>query len=187
MPLSFYKKIRIMKKSWIQKMVIAGTGVLASLAMFSCENMKPGGDGAGSAEPETKAKAGDADQKDAGKKVKFLTEVKPILEYYCLRCHNTGLLLGDLNLETRKLAFAPGEAGAFIIPKQPEASKLYHVLQLKEGSKEAMPPEKHRMTKGERELIYRWIKQGADWPKDSRGTLRPVVDGPAVVMVSGSW
>ena len=116
----------------------------------------------------------------------FLAEVKPVLEYYCLRCHNTGLLLGELNLETRKLALSSGDAGPMIVPGQPEASKFYQVLKLQQGSKEAMPPEKHRLSKEQRDLIYRWIKQGADWPTDSRGTLKPIKAMPKVAMVESS-
>lgn len=163
-------------KQWIQKTVIAGTGIAASLVLVNCGSMKSDDDSSGG---DSKT----ANDKEA--KVKFLTEVKPLLENYCLRCHNTDLLLGDLNLETRKLAFTSGKGGPFIIPGQPEASKFYQVLKLQEGNKEAMPPEKHRMTKEERELIYRWIKQGADWPKDSRGTLKPMKVSPTVAMVSG--
>ena len=160
----------------MQKAVIAGVGVAVSLVMIGCAGLKSAD------EPENDDPEAQVEQ-ETKKKVKFLTEVKPLLENYCLRCHNTGLLLGDLNLETRKLAFAPGEGGPFIIPKHPEASKLYQVLELKTGEREAMPPEKHRMTKDERDVIFRWIKQGADWPKDSRGTLMPVLDSPTVVML----
>ena len=160
--------------------MIVGAGIAASLVMFGCSGLKSG-DKSGESDAEGQVEKDSGQQKD--EKVNFLTDVKPLLEYYCLRCHNTGLLIGDLNLETRKLAFAPGEGGPFIVPKHPEASKLYQVLKLQEGNKEAMPPIKHRMTDEQRDVIYRWIKQGADWPKDSRGTLRPVVDRPAVAMV----
>ncbi len=168
-----------MIKHWLQKMGgISAVGMMAGLMMAGCESTKPGGEAGEGGAPAKKE-----DKKAGDKKVNFLTDVKPLLENYCLRCHNTGLLLGDLNLETRKLAFTPGEAGPFIIPKHPETSKFYLVLKLQYGSKEAMPPEKHRMTKEEHELIYRWIKQGADWPKDSRGTLKPVVVRPTVAML----
>ena len=166
-------------KQWIQTTVMAGTGVVAALAMIGCGSLKSGDDAEdGSSDPEASSKKSE--------KIMFLTDVKPLLENYCLRCHNTGLLLGDLNLETRKLAFTAGEGGPFIIPKHPEASKFYQVLKLKDG-KEAMPPAKHRMSKEEREIIYRWIEEGADWPKDSRGTLRPMKVPPTVAMAGGSW
>lgn len=175
-------EMRIKMKRWIVKTMAAGLGVAVGLVMFGCESVNPE-DGAAETGPGEKGKKVSASKKTA--KVDFLTEVKPLLEYYCLRCHNTGTLLGDLNLETRKLAFAPGRAGSFIIPGEPEASKFYQVLQLQEDNKEAMPPEKHRMSKEQRELIYRWIKQGAKWPSDSRGTLRPVTEHPAVAMLGG--
>jgi hypothetical protein len=175
-------EMRIKMKHWVVKSMAAGLGGAVGLVMFGCESVKPE-DGAAEAGPKGKGQGVAATKKTA--EVDFLTEVKPLLEYYCLRCHNTGTLLGDLNLETRKLALAPGRGGPFIIPGEPEASKFYQVLQLQEGNKEAMPPEKHRMGKEQREMIYRWIKQGAKWPSDSRGTLRPVTEQPAVAMVGG--
>lgn len=160
-----------------------GLGVAVGLVMFGCESVEPED---GSAEAGAGKKGAEVPAAKRAAEVDFLTEVKPLLEYYCLRCHNTGTLLGDLNLETRKLALAPGGGGPFIIPGEPKASKFYQVLQLQEGNKEAMPPEKHRMSKEQREIIYRWIKQGAKWPHDSRGTLRPVTEHPVVAMLGGS-
>lgn len=171
----------IMKKQWMQKMVTVGvlSGVLA--LMGGCAGSKTGTEESGLGDTARLSEEPSGEKKT--NKVNFLTEVKPLLENYCLRCHNTGLLLGDLNLETRELAFASGQGGPFIVPKKPQSSRFYQVLKLEQGNKKAMPPEKHRMSKEERELIYRWIQQGADWPKDSRGTLRPVVDRPAVAML----
>ncbi len=175
-------EMRINMKHWIVKTRVAGLGVAVGLVMFGCESVKPKD---GPPEAGAKKKTEEVSTTKKVVEVDFLTEVKPLLENYCLRCHNTGTLLGDLNLETRKLALAPGRGGPFIVPGEPKASKFYQVLKLQEGNKEAMPPEKHRMSEEQREIIYRWIEQGAKWPSDSRGTLRPVTAHPAVAMLGG--
>ncbi len=172
--------MRIKMKRWKVKAMTAGLGIAAGLVMLGCENVKPR-DSSGEIGATEKTVQASTAKKAA--KVDFLTEVKPLLESYCLRCHNTRTLLGELNLETRELAFEPGENGPFIIPGDPQASKFYRVLKLLEDDKAAMPPTKHRMSEEQRELIYRWIEQGAKWPKDSRGTLRPVREVPVVAML----
>ena len=106
--------------------------------------------------------------------VDFVTDVKPILQENCLPCHNTGLLLGHLNLETKALAFKPGPNGAFIIPGNPGASPLYQLVLLKDGEKRAMPPVKHRLFDGEKETLRLWIEQGAPWPDGPEGKIPPL-------------
>ncbi|HUF63633.1 MAG TPA: c-type cytochrome domain-containing protein [Verrucomicrobiales bacterium] len=104
-------------------------------------------------------------------KIDFVTHVKPLLKTHCLPCHNTGLLLGNLNLENRELAFS----SPFIIPGQPSASKFYTVTLLTEGKHaEAMPPEGPRLSDENKEVLRRWIEQGAPWPEGPEGTLLPV-------------
>ncbi|MCF6311699.1 MAG: hypothetical protein L3J39_04540 [Verrucomicrobiales bacterium] len=170
-----------MKNNWSRTVRLAFTGSVASLLM-GCQGSKTATE---SSPMGDVAKVSEVSKKDKkSQKVDFLTEVKPLLENYCLSCHNTGLLLGDLNLETRVLAFSARQGGGAIVPGKPESSRFYQVLKLKSGDKKAMPPEKHRMSKGEREVIFQWIKQGAHWPKDSRGTLRPVKAGPVVAMLA---
>ncbi len=103
--------------------------------------------------------------------VDFVTHVKPLLETHCLSCHNTGLLLGMLNLENRQLAFS----SAFIVPGQPDASKLYTVTLLTEGKHvQAMPPEGPRLSEADKEVLRRWIEQGARWPEGPEGALLPL-------------
>ncbi|MCE9519940.1 MAG: hypothetical protein K8R87_10355, partial [Verrucomicrobia bacterium] len=35
------------------------------------------------------------------KPVDFVTQIKPLLQSRCVNCHQSGALLGDLNLESR--------------------------------------------------------------------------------------
>jgi hypothetical protein len=123
----------------------------------------------GACSPPASDEAGSADAS-----VDFVTDIKPVLQENCLPCHNTGLLLGHLNLETKALAFKPGPAGPFIVPGDPDASALYQLVLLKDGEKRAMPPVKHRLFPEEKENIRLWIEQGASWPDGPEGHIQPL-------------
>ena len=108
--------------------------------------------------------------------ISFTGDVKPLLEARCLVCHNTGTLLGHLNLETRELAFAPGPEGPFIVPGDPLASRLYTFTLKKEPDPQAMPPDRHRLTASEKKLLHDWITQGAAWPRGPEGRLHVLAE-----------
>ncbi len=130
----------------------------------------------GTTAPNTTQNSGAAGQQVSRSEVDFTTQIKPLLESRCLVCHNTGTLLGHLNLEMRAYAFQPGPDGPFIVPGQPEKSKLYTFTLLSEGSSQAMPPTKHRLSAKEKTLLYDWIAQGAEWPRGPEGTLKTIPD-----------
>jgi hypothetical protein len=112
-------------------------------------------------------------------KVDFATQIKPLLESQCVNCHQSGALMGNLNLENHALATKAHPHGDVIKPGDPEHSLLYRVLTLPEVEKQAMPPGGHRIEKEKVELIKLWITQGAVWPDGAGGVVRPKVD-PAV-------
>jgi mono/diheme cytochrome c family protein len=105
--------------------------------------------------------------------VDFVKQVKPILADRCVECHNSETLLGDLNLQTRALAFTKREAGPVIVPKNAEKSMLYLVLTLPAKDKKAMPATGHRIPKDEVNLIRQWITEGAQWPEGKDGAITP--------------
>jgi len=104
-------------------------------------------------------------------KIRFATDIKPMLAEKCLPCHNTGTLLGELNLESRLLDFTKGSKGPFIVPGKPDESRIYHVLVKPRADDDAMPPEGHAMTPEDIAKIRSWIAQGAEWPQGPEGTL----------------
>lgn len=124
--------------------------------------------------PSGEPASSDTGEAEASKKVSFATEIKPLLESRCLVCHNTGTLLGHLNLENKKLAFEPGPNGPFIVPGKPQASKLYTFTLISPDKLEAMPPTKHRLSDAEKNLLRDWIAQGAEWPEGPEGTLETI-------------
>ena len=105
--------------------------------------------------------------------VDFVKQIKPILADRCVECHNSETLLGELNLQTRALAFGKRKAGPVIVPKNAEKSMLYLVLTLPAKDKKAMPATGHRIPKDEAHLIRQWITEGASWPEGKDGAVTP--------------
>lgn len=107
-------------------------------------------------------------------KVDFARHVKPVLISRCINCHHTGTLLGELSLENRAMAFKKRVNGPVILPGKPDSSMIYLVLKLPAKNPKAMPAAGHRVTDKEIDIIYDWIKQGAEWPEGSAGVLKPM-------------
>ncbi len=105
--------------------------------------------------------------------VDFVKQIKPILADRCVECHNSETLLGELNLQTRALAFGKRVTGPVIVPKNAEKSLLYLVLTLPAKDKKAMPATGHRIPKDEVNLIRQWITEGANWPEGKDGAIAP--------------
>ena len=105
--------------------------------------------------------------------VVFAKQIKPILADRCVECHNSETLLGELNLQTRALAFGKRKAGPVIVPKNAEKSMLYLVLTLPAKDKKAMPATGHRIPVDEVNLIRQWITEGAHWPEGKDGAVTP--------------
>lgn len=110
---------------------------------------------------------------DAGR-VDFVNDVKPILQTQCVRCHHDQAIMGGLNLMSRELALRGSNRGPVLIPGDPEKSPLYRVTLLPEEQDHAMPATGAKLTAEEKEIIRRWIQEGADWPEGPEGRLAPV-------------
>ncbi len=106
-------------------------------------------------------------------KIDFAGQIKPLIANRCINCHHAGALLGEVNLENRAMAFKKRSTGPILLPGRPDSSLLYRVLTLPPKNPKAMPPAGHRIPDAERELIYQWILQGADWPKGAAGVIQP--------------
>jgi mono/diheme cytochrome c family protein len=88
---------------------------------------------------------------------RFETDVLPIFQARCARCHGEKPRKAGLNLGSREGAFRGSESGPVIVPGKVEESLLWKVL--REGK---MPPGKRdRLPDAERETIRRWIEAAA--------------------------
>lgn len=97
--------------------------------------------------------------------VDFSKHVKPILESACVSCHNPDQEDGELRLDTRIQTYRGGEGGPAVIRGNPEKSSLYTRTVLPEDDPDIMPPEGPTLSKQQTEILRRWIKQGAKWPR----------------------
>ena len=98
--------------------------------------------------------------------VRFVDEVKPILEFNCLSCHQNAHAKGGLRLDMKEFAFTTGESKKAIVPGKSGESKLYTSTILAEDDDDLMPPKKKGgpLPKAQTEVLRKWIDEGANWP-----------------------
>src|SRR6185295_18640063 len=98
----------------------------------------------------------------AAHKVDFATEIKPILEASCTKCHGRGKDKGGFSLDTRDTFLKGGDTGpAALIGKSAES----YVIELVSGlNPESVMPQKGSKLKPEQiGLLRAWIDQGMPW------------------------
>ncbi|MEM8736609.1 MAG: DUF1549 domain-containing protein, partial [Planctomycetota bacterium] len=97
----------------------------------------------------------------------FEREVRPILERYCVECHNVDDSNGGLNLTSPAALSAETDSGSIAIAAgAPDTSEILVRIQTSdEGSR--MPPEGECPTQNEIETLRQWIQDGATWPRTS--------------------
>lgn len=94
--------------------------------------------------------------------VTFDTDIKPIFEKSCFKCHGAEKQKAMLRLDSRDATLKGGENGKIVeIGKSAKSSLVHSVARLDEDS--AMPPEgkAEPLTKDQVALVRAWIDQGA--------------------------
>jgi len=99
-------------------------------------------------------------------KIDFVSEVAPMLQEKCVTCHYDHAPLTGLSFQRRKNLMAEGANRPILVPGAPDKSTLFLVTVMPDYFVEAMPPAGHKLTDAEASALYRWIKQGADWPEN---------------------
>jgi len=100
-------------------------------------------------------------------------EAYAFLKRHCYRCHGVDFKAPGLDVLDRDLLVADrgSDKPRYVIPRQPDDSLLW--LRIEDGE---MPPPKSvrtdRPTDQEKQLVRRWIEQGAQFPKPA---VRPFV------------
>ena len=101
----------------------------------------------------------------AADEVDFDREIRPILSDACYTCHGPDAEQreADLRLDVSGDVFAKRDPPV-IVPGSPERSELFRRITSKHDYEQMPPPDQVRpLTDRERELIRRWIKDGAKW------------------------
>lgn len=95
-------------------------------------------------------------------KVNFETDIKPLFEKHCIRCHGPDDQEGSFRIDARDSVFDYIEVG------DSDFSDLYDYYIATEDEENMMPPpnEGGPMHEDEILLVKNWIDQGAEWPED---------------------
>jgi len=94
---------------------------------------------------------------DAEAVKRFDTQIAPLLAGRCLACHSGQEKKGELDLARLESAMAGGESGKALVP-----GKLAESLLWEKVAGDEMPPKKP-LTAAEKELLKKWIADGARW------------------------
>lgn len=87
----------------------------------------------------------------------FERDVRPILKAQCFHCHGEDSHTeADLDLRLRKSMVKGGESGPVIVPQHPDDSLIVEKIESGE-----MPPEGKQLSVEQKNIIRRWIKEGA--------------------------
>ncbi|MCY2960997.1 MAG: PSD1 and planctomycete cytochrome C domain-containing protein [Planctomycetota bacterium] len=111
------------------------------------------------------AAASGSEIREARSPVSYGRDVRPILSDRCFTCHgpDPGKRQAGLRLDTFEGATAPRKTGAAIVPGDPEASLVLERVHAADLD-ERMPPVdsgRRAVTEAEREILRRWIEDGA--------------------------
>ena len=103
----------------------------------------------------------------AAPRVDFNREVRPILSDNCFACHgpDSQKVKGQLRLDLRANAIAPAKSGKpAMVAGKPDQSELVRRLETSDPDDQMPPPESHKtLTPVQRELLTRWIREGAEY------------------------
>src|SRR5438309_510431 len=90
-------------------------------------------------------------------KVVFETDVLPIFQANCVRCHGSKVQIAHMDLSAYAHVLKGSESGAVVVPGKPNESKLYEKV-----AKGLMPADKKgALSAAEIEIIRKWIDAGA--------------------------
>ena len=100
-------------------------------------------------------------------KVDFTREVRPILASHCFKCHgqDEGARKAKLRLDVRDDALKPAKSGELaIVPGKPSESELVRRISA-DSEDDLMPPPgaKNPLTAADKEILKRWIAEGAEY------------------------
>ena len=131
---------------------LVGASCAGAVAIFAGCNASPGASGAPAA----------ATPPAAAITVAFASDVKPILEKHCNKCHLGGGTKGGFSMDTRENALAAGRNGARIVEGDSAGSNLILRVAHDPGV-DKMPPKGEALTADEVGVLRAWVDQGAKW------------------------
>jgi hypothetical protein len=105
----------------------------------------------------------------AAPKIDYSRDIRPILANHCWSCHgpDDSAREADLRLDSRAAALARRKKGKpAVVPGDPAGSGLISRIEAKKASRRMPPPEaKKPLSDRQKQLLRRWIEQGADFSR----------------------
>ena len=102
-------------------------------------------------------------------KLSFNEHIRPILSDNCFACHGTDAnhRKAKLRLDTPEGAYAERNDLRAVVPGRLDDSELWHRIVSNDPEEVMPPPDSHKppLTAAQRDLIKRWIEQGATYQK----------------------
>jgi len=98
--------------------------------------------------------------------LRFNRDIRPLIANACFQCHgpDPGGRKAKLRLDREEGFFGAREGGPTVIKGKPEQSPLYKRITTTDPDDVMPPPKAHRILKpAEKDLIRKWIAQGAPW------------------------
>lgn len=93
----------------------------------------------------------------------FEAAIQPILQEKCSKCHNNSKQKGGLSMHDTEALLRGGKNGPIWKAGQTDRSHLLQRIHLPLSAEEHMPPEgQKQLSQQELNIIYHWIKDGAD-------------------------
>ncbi len=128
-----------------------------------------------------------------GKQVDFAKDVYPIFQRHCIECHGEETQEGQLRLDARAPFLQGGTSGRTVVPGEPDRSTLWLRL-IDEDPERRMPQDTDPLSSKQRQVIRRWILDGASWPEDvgPRVELKPhwayqPIQRPSIPSAGAGW
>ncbi len=99
--------------------------------------------------------------------IQYNRDIRPILTDACFKCHGPAAKKGGFRLDVREDATAPAKSKkAPIVAGKSAESELIKRIFSDDADEIMPPPTSHRpLTKSEKELIKKWIAEGAKYQK----------------------
>jgi hypothetical protein len=100
--------------------------------------------------------------------IQFNRDIRPILSDKCFACHgfDPKNRQAELRLDTLEGAIAAHDGKHAVVPSKPTESELWRRIISTDKSELMPPPESHKtLNDKERELLKKWIEQGATYQK----------------------
>ena len=121
--------------------------------------------------------------------IDFARQIRPILSDNCLNCHGPDekARKGGLRLDRHEDALKAGKSGKrAIVPGSPDESEFIKRIQTSDPD-DIMPPTKggKSLTAAQKDLLQRWIKEGATWV--THWAYDPVKRPPVPAVKQAGW